>query len=205
MKKLIIFILVNLQVSTIYSQFNQKDISFELRYPVPVGDNFIHRGYVEGYKGVVDVGVDYNVLKFGNLGIGVLFNGTFLKNTDFYDVHLRILSPKIKIEYEWDVKKISIIPNLALGYSHWHFRTPKADFYDNNGIYLRSGELIVNLNGFTFRSGLKLLMKTTKRIDWYVQFAYELTKLEKTEFGDDSNYNRNVQIIYPGVGLLVKL
>lgn len=201
MKKIIIFGLFFLSSISTYSQLNTENISFELRYPIPMGDNFINKGFDNGYIGLIDLGVDYNIVKNKGLGIGVLLNSSVLKLSES-DLTLMILSPKLKVEYEIDLNKVSIIPQVGVGYSYWRFRAPEMTYYDEFGNSVQGEKFKLNENGFTLKGATKLVINNDKRLKWYFNLSYEFTKLEKPEpKGGDTKYNRNIHLIYPGIGM----
>jgi len=198
MKKIIFFGLIFLSSISTYSQLNTENISFELRYPIPIGDNFINKGFDNGYLGLIDLGVDYNIIKTKRLGIGILLNTSVLRLSET-DLTLMILSPKLKIEYKIDLNKVSIIPQVGVGYSFWRFR---ATYYDEFSKPLQSKKYKINTNGFTIKGATKLVINNDKRLKWYFNISYEFTKLDKPEEeGGDIKYNRNIQLIYPGIGM----
>lgn len=43
-RTIIISLILTIAIST-FAQINTKNISFELRYPIPMGDNFINKGF----------------------------------------------------------------------------------------------------------------------------------------------------------------
>ena len=60
-------------------------------------------------------------------------------------------------------------------------------------------------NGLSFKGSIKIIIRNSNKLNWYFQLAYEFTRLEKSKYGEiDSNYNRNIQILFPGLGLLYK-
>jgi hypothetical protein len=184
MRKILIIGLIILSASSTYSQLNTENISFELRYPVPIGDNFINKGFDNGYLGIIDFGVDYNIIKTKGFGIGLLLNTSVLRL------------------YEIDLSKIIIIPQIGVGYSNWRFRAPAMTFTDEFGNPVQGEEYKLNENGLTLRGGSKIVLNTDSKVKWYINFTYEFTKLEKPdEPAEDTKHNRNIQIIYPGVGL----
>lgn len=196
----IIGLILTITIST-YAQLNTENISFELRYPIPIGDNFINKGFDNGYLGLIDLGVDYNVIKTNGLGIGVLLNSSVLRLSET-DLTLIILSPKLKVEYEIDLNKISIIPQIGAGYSNWRFRAPAMTFTDESGNPVQGEDYKKNENGLTLRGGTKLVLNSDSKVKWYINFTYEFTKLEKPEKPvKDNKHNRNIHMIYPGVGL----
>jgi len=203
MKKILIVLFILIPASTLFSQINREEIGIDVRYPIPIGDNFLNNNSRGGYLGLVDIGIDYNLIKINNFGIGVLINSSVLRFSK-NDVTLIILSPKIKVDYKININRISIIPNIAIGYSNWQFRSSAKTFAVENGIPVQIDQAAEFLNGITFKGATKVLLNSNSRLNWYFQFAYEFTRLEKLDNGIDSNYNRNMHILYPGVGVVWK-
>jgi len=203
MKKILIVLFILIPASTLFSQINREEIGIDVRYPIPIGDNFLNNNSRGGYIGLVDIGIDYNFIKLNNFGIGVLINSSVLRFSK-NDVTLIILSPKIKVDYKININRISIIPNIAIGYSNWQFRSSAKTFAVENGIPVQIDQAAEFLNGITFKGATKVLLNSNSRLNWYFQFAYEFTRLEKLDNGIDSNYNRNMHILYPGVGVVWK-
>jgi hypothetical protein len=204
MKKILVILLILIQMNNLFSQINKDDIAFELRYPIPMGDNYINKGFGDGYLGIVDIGVDYNIIKINNLGIGILLNSSILRLSES-DLTLMILSPKIKIDYKININKISIIPNIAFGYSNWRLRAPAMTMTDEYGNPVQGEKFKENNDGLSFKGATKVVLNSHNRLNWYIQLAYEFTKLEKPENGaKNSKYNRNMHILYPGIGLIWK-
>ena len=202
MKKLLLLGVIILQTISLYSQINKENISFELRYPITSGDNYLNKGFDEGYYGLIDFGVDYNILKKNRLGIGILFNTSMLRLSKT-NVNLFILSPKIKIDYEFKINKLSIVPQLGFGYSNWRFRAPEQVLYDDYGNGVIFDKFKNNENGLTVKGGVKCVLNTNNKLNWYLLFAYEFTKLEKPSFEmANVKYNRNMHLIYPGIGVI---
>lgn len=203
MKRTIIISLILTITISAFAQINTKDISFEFRYPIPIGDNFINKGFNLGYIGIIDLGVDYNIIKSNGLGVGLLLNTSVLKLYKT-DITLAVISPKIKVEYEIDLNNVFIIPQIGVGYSNWRFIVPIDFFIDENDIshptygYKHTS----SENGFTLKGGTKILINNDKRVKWYINLAYEFTRLEKPTNGAENNsFNRNIQLFYPGIGL----
>jgi len=192
MKKVLLIFLILIRVNSLFSQINKEDIAFELRYPVPIGHNFLNKGFGVGYLGLIDIGVDYNLLKIDNFGIGFLLNSSVLKSS-LNDVSLVTISPKINIDFKIRLKKISIIPNIGAGYSCWFFAVHEGE------------EKKESFNGLTLNAGVKLALNSDRPLKFFLLFAYEFTKLEKPKPGVlDISYNRNMQILYPGIGVIWK-
>jgi len=201
MKKITIICLILTITISSFSQINTENISFELRYPIPIGDNFINKGFDNGYLGLIDLGIDYNILKTNGLGVGIILNTSVLRLSET-DLTLMILSPKLKVEYEIDLNKISIIPQVGVGYSNWRFRAPEMTYYDEFGNPVQGEKYKENENGLTIKGATKLVINGDKQIKWYFNLSYEFTKLEKPEQeGGDTKYNRNIHLIYPGIGM----
>lgn len=204
MKKLFFAVIIILQSSIVFSQSFNEDISIDLRYPIPVGDNFLSKGFGNGYMGVVDAGIDYSIFRISNIKIGILLNSSFLKPIDL-DMRLMILSSKIKVDYTLSIHRLTIIPQFAIGYSNWRFRIPDIIFTDENGNVLSKQDYKQNANGLTYKCATKFSFKVSERIDLYAQVAYEYTRLEKPD--NEMFYlksDRSLQIIYPGVGVVYK-
>ena len=108
-----------------------------------------------------------------------------------------ILSPKIKIDYEISMDKISIIPMVAFGYSNWRTQSNFMGYSSHS-----------SMHGLTLKGATKVVFKSDKKMNWYLLFAYEFTQLEKPGYNVygsmDTNYNRIRQILYPGVGMIWK-
>lgn len=204
MKKVIVIGLILLQTSGIYSQINKNSISLELRYPIPIGDNFLHNGSAGSYTGIGDIGIDYSVTNVNNFGVGVLLNSSVLRFSAT-DLTLMILSPKIKFDYSLHMRRFIVIPQIAIGYSSWIFRAPSMQMTDVSGNLVDSPPYRENMNGLSFKGAVKLVLNSSRKICWYCQVAYEFTRLEKPEDpAVNTEFNRNAQILYPGFGMLWK-
>ncbi len=201
MKTRLLIVLALLQVNLLFSQINKEDIAFELRYPIPVGDNFINKGLDKGYTGIIDFGIDYNVVKMKNFSVGVLLNTSYLTQTKS-EVDLRIISPKIKCEYNYALSKISIIPQVALGYSSLYFHAKATTVQVDDQIFEIPEEELTE-GGLALKAGTKIVYNANRAIQWYGSIAYEFTKLEKpSNEAEDTSFNRNVGLLYPGVGVI---
>ena len=73
MKKTLSILFILIQINNLLAQINKDDIAFELRYPIPVGDNFLNKGLGDGYHGIVDIGVDYNFININNIFFSSVF------------------------------------------------------------------------------------------------------------------------------------
>jgi hypothetical protein len=204
MKKVFFVLLILIQLNNVFSQVNNDDIAFELRYPIPMGNNYLNKAFGDGYLGIVDIGVDYNFIKINNLGIGILFNSSIFRLSET-DLTLVILSPKIKLDYKININKVSIIPAIAVGYSNWRFTSPSITMTDEDGNPVQGKKFKEKIDGLSIKGATKVVLNSNNRLNWYMQLAYEFFKLEKPENGaEDSKYNRNMHILYPGFGLIWK-
>jgi hypothetical protein len=207
MKIKIYFIIVFtiLQTSLLFSQGINDNISLELRYPFPLGDNFLNNKIVDkGYYGLIDIGLDYSLFRIKNFGIGILVNTSIYK-LDISNLTLMVFSPKMKFEYNINFGKFTLIPQLAVGYSNWRFRAPTSSITDESGNVFYIKKIENNENGLSFKGSSKLVFDSSRKMAFYIQVAYEFTRLEKpTMPAVDSKYNRNLKIIYPVVGMLWK-
>lgn len=201
MKQIVYTLIFCLNANFAFSQF-QSEIETTLRYPLPVGDNFINKGGGKGYTGLFDVELGYNAFKFGEFNVGVTVNASWLK-LRVTDLSLTILSPKIKLTYTSKLDKIWIIPTFGIGYSYLEFKTGELIVHDELGNLVNLGKFKESQNGISFTMGTKAVFNTGNRLKWYAFFAYEFTKLEKPSSPVvNSSYNRNLQMLYPGVGLM---
>lgn len=138
------------------------------------------------------------------MGVGLLLNTSVLKLYE-PDITLAVISPKIKVEYEIDLNKVLIIPQIGVGYSNWRFILPIDYIIDDNDIYhpTYGYRRTSSENGFTLKGGTKILINSDKRVKWYINLAYEFTRLEKpTSDAENNSFNRNIQMFYPGIGLI---
>jgi hypothetical protein len=203
MKKAFAIMIILIQMNNLFSQINKDDLAFELRYPIPMGDNFLNKGFGDGYSGIDDLGVDFNLLKINKLGVEILLNTSFLRLPES-DMNLIILNPKIKIDYKINFNNISVVPNVAVGYSNWQLRATVLT-HESPIDPVQKEEIKEYYGGISYRGATKIVWNNNKRLNWYIQLAYEFTKLEESEnSGADSEYNRNVHILYPGNGLIWK-
>ena len=179
-----------------FSQISNGDVSFELRYPKPVGDNFL-----SNYTGIIDAGIDYSANNSKKFTIGATFNSSFLNGEfPFADVKLLILSPKFKLQYKINLKNSAIVSNVALGYSNFKF-FETYNFTDVNANPIGPSTAIKNENGISLKASSKIVFNYSKRWSWFIQLSYEFTRLAKPMAAMDVSYNRNVHLIYPGVGI----
>jgi len=191
MKRALAFAILLFTYTQSFSQFAGSNLSLTLGYPVPVGHNFINKGADIGYTGIADIGLDYTIFKVNKIDVGILMNTSFLKFKPA-DVSLNILSPKVKVGYTIQLKKIDIQPQLAIGYAHFSFDGSEYNYKENSG-------------GLAAKASTKVILKSNKKINYYLSLAYEFNKIgELTPDASGTNFNRNIQFITPGVGILWK-
>jgi hypothetical protein len=203
MKKGILLLFILIYSTTSYSQFFNKDkIAFDLRYPLPVGNNFINKAFIVGYTGLFDLSVDYTMHNLKNLEFGLVYNSSFFRLSES-KLSLVTICPRFNFDYTLNLGKISFIPNVALGYSVWYFWGPSYTVHDLNGNEYTFEKTFETLKGFSVRTGLKTVLENKKPLSWYVQFSYEFTNFdEPTNNIADSRYNREISILLPGVGVI---
>jgi hypothetical protein len=57
--------------------------------------------------------------------------------------------------------------------------------------------------GIAAEGSLRFLRHTGSPVDWFLQGSWSFTRLEKPKDGTlNSDYNRNISIVYPGLGLV---
>lgn len=182
---ILFFLIYNHSVS---GQDVRRNINLEVRYPIPIGNNYIN----DNYSGLFDLGIDYNLflLPFLNAQCGIKIHTSFL-NMRNSNIDLIIFEPKFKYEYyKWLNDKVYFMSNTAIGYSFWH---PK-DIATNN----RQSGLNIELQS-------KLLIETKTKFRYYFFIAYEFTKFNKKKSILDTKYYRNAHLLYPGIGFEIKL
>ncbi len=180
-----------------FSQNNNSKLALEVRYPMPQGDNFINRAFGTGYSGEFDFGLDYTFYNNSNFKYGLILYSSYL-NLKVGDVDLNIISPKVKFEYDINITKVSIIPQLSVGYSFLRFKAPLVDQFGN---LIPSIVYKENHEGLSIKAATKLLFFNHKNLNFYVSISYEFTKLREKDTFDNIKYNRNVELIYPGLGI----
>lgn len=188
--------------TSLFSQLFSQNLSFEVRYPITIGDNFLNnQSGGNAYSGIINLGLDYNVIDKNGLGFGIAFNSSFLK-LDQNNVNLTVLSPKLKIEYEVNLNKLIIIPQLAAGYSNWRYTANDFTYYDEQGNLHTDGSFKENNHGLTLQGGTKVMWNTGTALNYYLSFYYEYTEVSmKNRDVLDIDYNKKLQLLYPGVGV----
>jgi len=184
MKKFL-FLIVALMNSIIISS---QELLFELRYPVPFGDNFLNSDLLgsSGYNGIMDIGAAYKIADISDFGFGISYN-TSLFSHPVTDVSIWTIMPKAFMEYSLQMKRLSISPHIGIGYSHWIYKIPD---YSN-----------MTDNGFSLNLSAKALINNDKKVQFFILAAYEFTRFGKSDDEVDISFNRNVHIFYPGAGI----
>ncbi|KZS41845.1 hypothetical protein AWE51_20845 [Aquimarina aggregata] len=180
MKKLLLLALVLTFISKTFSQDSK--VSFELNYPIPVGDNFIENGY----NGIIDLGVDYKFANLNPVNIGVSLNGGLLKNNvgDDFKITSYTLQPRIFGELNLESLP-KIHPSIGIGYTVMIFDVsrPLDDDVDNQ-------------NGFNLNFGVSYDINNR----FFTQIQYDFIKLGKEDDIPNTSFNRNVNILKVGLG-----
>lgn len=205
MKRLIFFLVVILNIGIVYSGIVSHNISFGLQYPIPIGDNFINGDYdtdlAEDYKGIINFELGYSFLNIKGFKVGFLYNTSILKY-ESSDLTLTTINPNLKIEYDMGLKKLNAIYHIALGYSNWRFRAPAQVFTFTNGDTYEMEAYKENRDGLTFKGAGMLVFNNDGKIKFQIKMCYEFTKLDKPNVGADVKFNRNIQMFYPGLGII---
>ncbi len=203
MRKLLVTSVLLLLTMSLSAQVNES-ISVKLGYPVPVGNNFLNGSKPNlKYKGIADIGIDYSFYRINNLEVGILFNTMFLR-LDMSDVNLMMLSPKLKLDYNINLKHMAIKPQLNVGYSHWQIRQDDYLIYTGeDDEYMVIGGANENYNGFSVGLASKIMLNTSHRLNWYLEVTYEFSRLEKPSNNVVNNsYNRNLGMVYSRIGVV---
>ena len=201
MKRLFLTSIFSFLLVSSFSQINES-ISIKIGYPISVGNNFINNKDSDlKYKGITDIGIDYSFYRLKNMEFGILFNATFL-NLEISDVNLMMLTPKLKMDYILNHNNLEIKPQISFGYSNWRFRQPNYQIGEGDEEMTIEG-IKENYNGLSMKFANKISFNKNKRINWYLEISYEFTRLEKPNNDIvDNNYNRNLQLFYPSIGVI---
>jgi hypothetical protein len=201
MKRLFLTLIFSVLFVSSFSQINES-ISIKIGYPIAVGNNFLNNKDSDlKYKGIIDIGIDYSFYRLKNMEFGILFNATFL-NLEISDVNLMMLTPKLKMDYILNHNNLEIKPQISFGYSNWRFRQPDYQIGEGDEEMTIEG-INKNYNGLSMKFANKISFNKNKRINWYLEISYEFTRLEKPNNDIvDNNYNRNLQLFYPSIGVI---
>lgn len=119
MRKYHLLIFVLFYSISSYSQ--DSNLSLELSFPIPVGENIISYSY----KGVVDLGVKYRQEKSDYLSLGYSFNLGYLRSAG-YTAASFIMEPRVFLEAR--SKATGLHASIGLGYSIMAFTVLDKDF-----------------------------------------------------------------------------
>ncbi|MDH7448231.1 outer membrane protein [Aquimarina sp. 2201CG14-23] len=158
-------------------------ISFELNYPIPLGDNFIG----ESYTGIIDAGVDYKFVNLSPVKIGASLNGGILINnkSDIFKTTAYTIQPRLFGELNIEsIEKLR--PSVGIGYTIMFFDVSGTDTTESTDT--QSG---FNLN---FGVAYDIYKK------FFVQFQYDFVKLGAQDNLPDISFNTNIHLIKVGVG-----
>ena len=203
-KKYVILICFLLQTTFLFSQESKNNLFLEVRYPKTFGD--INKGFAGSnkYIGLIDLGLDYKFFEINNWGVGINLNTSFLKLSET-STHLTILSPKLTMDYALPIDNKVFITQFGIGYANWRLRDSEL-ITGQIGNPSQNEEFKQNENGLAIKVATKLVLNNNKKINWYLQLAYELTKLKNAD--DLSNgyiFDGNMQVLYPGFGIVWNL
>ncbi len=198
--KLVALILLFCANHKMTAQSVPKQIEVELRYPKPIGDHFLAKGFGSGYTPVIDLGLGYSIarLRKQKVGFGLKANLAYLILPET-KVQAFIFSPKIVIDgrFGWKNSKLKVIPEIGLGYSLLTFNKSNIG---GRGDGLHPGDEI-EMEGPMFRSGFKFLWKKDRKIHLFYSLYYEFIKITNSGFDMlDVPYNTSLHMFYPGVG-----
>ena len=170
---LIILLFISISIN---AQNNK--LSLDLNYNTPIGDNFIGKFY----NGILDIGAKYYFLEVSNFDFGL--SGNFgLMNASIFnnDIITFMIKPRISIETKfWKLQ-----PYIGIGYSFFIFDIDTDE------------ELDKTKDGPNLNFGVKINILH----NIYLNASYDFIKFRHEGPADNSNYNRNVQILNFGIGI----
>lgn len=185
-----------------FSQTKTGDMSVRLDYPIPVGHHFVNKGFETGYIGIANIGIDYCFMKKQHFVFDLILDAGALILPK-HEIIGAAVSPKIGMGYHLDLDNISIVPHIGVGYAYWRFSAPERTFTDAYGNLIFEEKSRIHHHGLTLRSGLKFIFNSKDKFQWFIHFNYDFTRLFLLDNSTtDNSYNRNIQIFYPGIGLI---
>jgi len=202
---LLIFLLFY-ELSPAYSQTGNK-IFLEIKYPLPVGENFLSRAYNNGYTGFFNTNLGYSRKLGDQFGAGGAFGTTYLRLLET-NMNAVVLCPMVQGFYYFPVEteRNKVTQMIAIGYSFWSFFSDNLNFPSDSTIVTDpDGHYRENRHGFALGSSTKVSYFISDRvsIDFIIQLNFHRLKAIKTE--ERSWYNQNVAILFPGLGISVDL
>lgn len=198
---LLIFILFH-EFPAAYSQTWNK-IFLEIKYPLPVGENFLSRAYDNGYTGFFNSGMGYSRKMGDQFGAGAAFGTTYLRLLET-NMNAIVLCPTVQGFYYFPVEteRNKVTQMIEIGYSFWRF-------FSNNLIFPADSTIVTdpdgyyreNRHGFALGSSTKVSYFISDRIsiDFIIELNFHRLRAIKTE--ERSGYNQNIAILCPGVGI----
>jgi hypothetical protein len=206
MKRILFFLILLMETLDVSCQFLSRTLRVTVSYPITTGDNFMNSNLLggKGYTGIIDVGLEYDVFKAVNTAAGLDFNVSVLKLKES-EITATGYLPGIFVQHEINLGKMSLIPQAGAGYSRWRYKGPDLEIQDQYGNIIHIENKKAS-NGYNVQGSLKLASRNDHHINWFLQFKYEFTRLEKPSGGElNSDFNRNFSIIFPGAGIIWKL
>jgi hypothetical protein len=191
---------------TIFPAFAQDKVkknqfSLNACYPIPIGYDFVNKSYTKGYLGLFSVEIGYAHSFFYNIftGINLELDHLYL---DSANIDLEIFKPSLSIGYPIKLSKLVITPQVNIGYSLWRYYSKyvtgtKTDL-DSNSYYESN-------NGISIGGTIYFSYPVYRNISINLSFRYEYTHLSVPSNATyTSRYYQDIQMIYPGLGLMMK-
>jgi hypothetical protein len=172
------------------------DISFELSYPILVGNNVLGSSQIDKpYIGIIGSKINYDIAKaFGLLwGIGLDFEFISRQNLMLSPpktINLLILNPLLSGAYNFPISnKTTLATGLGLGYSSLFFWGADQGTTNNQGF-------TINVNGAVHYLMSKGISTT---------FGFEYQYIYHSTEGLSSRFNQEVQLLKPKIGIIKSL
>lgn len=198
MKTTIVLSLLSLFALSCYAQ--EKQISLYGGYPIAFGNNFIHKtrihspsGTSVGYRGLFNSGVDAAFFHKTGVMLGASLQRSRLNYRD--SVALNMWRPKVLVGYRITTQHFNIIPQIGLGYTHFHFRYKYCLSEQCQTSYVRYA--------VSLHAGSRFSMRTKGPLAPFLQVDCEFNKIaySKKYWFHDVPFNRNTFFFYPQIGL----
>ena len=140
-------------------------------------------------------------------GIGGAFGTTYLRLLET-NMNAVILCPTVQGFYYFPVESEQnrVTQMIEIGYSLWSFFSNNLKFpSDSTFMTDPDGYYKENRHGFAIGSSTKVSYIVSDRvsIDFIIQLNFHRLSAIKTE--EQSGYNQNVAILYPGIGISIDL
>ncbi len=177
-----VFLLTCLLIFGFKSFSQDSKVSFELNYPLPIGDNFIE----QSFDGIIDLGVDYRFARVSSINIGASINGGVFVNNNFEDVKVRSYTVQPRIFGELDVESLhKFHPSIGIGYTFMLFDISNSDALDPD-----------DLDGLNLNFGIAY--DVTEK--FFAQIQYDFIKFGVPDGFEDTKFNTNVNFLKIGFG-----